>query len=138
MGCLRAAPRLHKAIAITHKGKIMNMHDILKNTNRGHRLLTKTLADKLPAQYATEGMPLAEKMAIIKFFTPAGSWTWYGIEFDPEIRCFFGLVDGFECEFGYFSLDELESMGGAINRDLHFRPTKIKDLPEYRNKILAA
>ncbi len=37
---------------------------------------------------------------------------------------FFGLVDGFERELGYFSLSELESVHGpygvGIERDLYF------------------
>lgn len=60
---------------------------------------------------------------IVKFFTPTSSWTWYATEFDGE-DMFFGLVDGFEKEFGYFSLSELESIDGphgvGIERDLYF------------------
>jgi hypothetical protein len=49
--------------------------------------------------------------------------TWYATEFDGE-DLFFGLVDGLEKEFGYFSLSELESVDGpfgvGIERDLYF------------------
>ena len=44
---------------------------------------------------------------------------------------FYGLVEGFETEWGYFSLDELESVNGPfglkIERDLHFEPRKVGD-----------
>lgn len=45
---------------------------------------------------------------------------------------FFGLVDGFEKELGYFSLSELESVKGPlglkIERDLYFKPTTLKKI----------
>jgi hypothetical protein len=95
------------------------------------KLLTQELRKKLPPLYATEQTPMAEKLAVVKFFTPWTSWTWYGVEFDGEDR-FFGLVDGFEREFGYFSLAELESIRGpaglTIERDLHFEPTRLVEL----------
>lgn len=94
-------------------------------------LLTKELRAKLPKLYATEGIPLEEKTAVVKFFTPDSSWTWYAVEFDGE-DLFWGWVHGLEKEWGYFSLRELESvrgpMGLAIERDLYFKPTKIKDI----------
>ena len=70
--------------------------------------------------------------AVVKFFTPWTNWTWWASEYDPEERLFFGLVDGFCKELGYFSLDELESVRGPgglrIERDLYFKPTPLKDL----------
>jgi len=96
------------------------------------KLLTKELSAKLPKLNETEGIPLEEKTVVVKFFTPDGSWTWYAVEFDGE-DLFFGLVDGFEKEWGYFSLKELQSVRGAlglpIERDLYFGQPKIKDLP---------
>ena len=69
----------------------------------------------------------------MKFFTPWTSWTWYGLEFDGD-DIFFGLVDGLECELGYFSISELESIRGPgglrIERDLYFKPTPLKKLQE--------
>jgi len=66
------------------------------------RLLTKEIANRLPKLYSTESIPIGEKVAVVKFFDPTGSWTWYGIEFDPKERLFFGLVIGHEKELGYF------------------------------------
>jgi len=95
------------------------------------KLLTKELRAKLAKLYETEDVPVEEKTVVVKFFTPDSSWTWYAVEFDGE-DLFFGLVDGFEKEWGYFSLRELQSVKGKlglpIERDLYFEPTKIKDL----------
>ena len=87
------------------------------------KLLTKEILKKLPKLYATEDVAPADKVAVVKFFTPWTSWTWYAVEFDGEDQ-FFGFVDGQEKEWGYFSLAELESIKGPfglkIERDLHF------------------
>ena len=86
-------------------------------------MLTKENRANLPALYSQENNP--DPLVVIKFFQPWGSWTWYVIEFDGK-DTFFGLVDGFEEELGYFSLSELCSVHGPfglkIERDLHFTP----------------
>lgn len=95
------------------------------------KLLTQALREQLPPLYATETTPMADKMAVVKFFTPDSNWTWYGVEFDGK-DTFFGLVDGFERECGYFSLSELESirgpMGLPVERDAYFEPTRLEEL----------
>ena len=94
-------------------------------------LLPKKVEALLPPLYSNDGLG-KEAIAQVKFFTPDASWTWYATEYDPIERVFFGLVDGFEKELGYFSLEELQSVRGplglAIERDLYFEPTKLKDL----------
>jgi hypothetical protein len=69
----------------------------------------------------------------VKFFYPDFSWTWYGIEFDGE-DVFFGLVDGFAKELGYFPLSELMANRGKwgleIERDCYFLPTPLSTLME--------
>lgn len=89
------------------------------------KLLTQELRRRLPALYAAERKQ--DPTLHVKFFTPWTSWTWYAAEFDGE-DLFFGLVDGFELEWGYFSLQELTSIRGPgglrIERDLYFKPTK--------------
>lgn len=96
------------------------------------KLLTKAIEKKLPALNATEETAIDEKIAVVKFFTPDSSWTWYGIEYDPIERIFFGLVDGFEKELGYFSLDELETVTGPlglhIERDMYWKPCKSSEV----------
>ena len=79
----------------------------------------------------TEDVPTDEKILQVKFFHPMSNWTWYGVEFDPDNQVFFGFVQGFENEWGYFSLNELEEVnvkGLGIERDRYFEPTKFKDM----------
>jgi Protein of unknown function (DUF2958) len=104
-------------------------------------LLTPELRAQLPPLYAQDGNPdafgsaVSERIAYVKFFIPGGSWTWYASEFDGE-DTFFGLVQGFEEELGYFSLSELENTRDylmlPIERDLHFQPTPIAQLRKRR------
>ena len=93
------------------------------------KLLTEEIKKQLPPFYSTEMVPEKEKVVVVKFFQPWGSWTWYGVEYDPKDRIFFGLVDGFEKEWGYFSLTELESVEGPfglkIEMDINFPPQPI-------------
>ena len=92
------------------------------------KLMTKAIENVIPALYEQDGLG-DDAIVHAKFFTPDGSWTWYATEYDPATRMFFGLVDGFDKELGYFSLDELEGVRGAlglpIERDAWFKPTKL-------------
>jgi len=94
------------------------------------KLLTKEILEKLPKLYTQEEKGL-DAVAVVKFFTPDSNWTWYATEFDGE-DLFFGLVDGFEKEIGYFRLSELQSVKGAlglpIERDMYFKPKTLKEL----------
>ncbi len=93
-------------------------------------LLTTALREQLPPLYEQDEKA-DDAIAYVKFFDPCRSWTWYATEFDGEDR-FWGLVDGHEEKFGYFSLSELQSYKGAlgigIERDTSFRPTRLGDL----------
>ena len=93
-------------------------------------LLTKEVLKKLPPLYSQEEKGL-DAVAVVKFFTPDSNWTWYATEFDGD-DLFFGLVDGFEKEIGYFRLSELKSVKGAlglpIERDMYFKPKTLKEL----------
>lgn len=88
------------------------------------QLLTEELRATLPPLYGQEG----NKNPIVhaKFFTPDSNWTWFVTEGGQEEEefIFFGYVIGFEKEWGYFALSELESVRGplglAIERDLYF------------------
>ncbi len=72
----------------------------------------------------------------MKFFDPSGRATWYGMEYDPAERRFFGYVVGPlgpDCdEWGYFSLTELEGIrcrfGLKVERDAWFKPTTFASL----------
>ena len=95
------------------------------------KLVTKEVAAKLPPLYSQEQKG-ADAVVVVKFFTPWTSWTWYATEYDPEERRFFGLVEGFEKELGYFSLDELEGVEGPyglrIERDLYWEPEPLREI----------
>ncbi len=96
------------------------------------KLITTELEQTIPLLYATEDTPLDNKMVYAKFFTPDANWTWYVTEYDPTERLCFGYVIGHESEWGYFSLDELESVRGPfgleIERDIHFEPIVFSEL----------
>lgn len=91
------------------------------------KLLTQEIKKKIPKLYEGDGT------AYVKFFHPLSNWTWYATEFDGE-DIFFGLVNGFEKEMGYFSLSELKSVkvkGLGIERDMYFKPQKVYDNENY-------
>ena len=93
-------------------------------------LLPAEIKEKLPKLYECEELGLLA-IALLKLFTPDSSWTWYASEFDGE-DLFFGLVDGFETELGYFSLSELKAargpLGLPIERDLYYQPKTLQEL----------
>ncbi len=94
------------------------------------KLLTKEIEKNLPL--LDETSKTEDPIAQVKFFTPDSNWTWYATEYDPNERLFYGLVEGFVTELGYFSLDELESVKGPlglkIERDIHFSPTPLSKI----------
>lgn len=103
-----------------------------QKAKRKHLLLTQEIRDTLPPLYNSEKHPEMEAIAQVKFFSPYSQWTWYAVEFDGE-DTFFGLVDGFEMEYGYFSYSELEAVtvfGGvpAVERDCHWSPRPVKEI----------
>ena len=95
------------------------------------KLITKTIAKKIPPLYAQDGKG-NDATAYVKLFTPDSNWTWYITEMNPETGECFGLVEGLERELGYFSLPELESIRGpfglAVERDIFFEPTPLSSL----------
>lgn len=103
------------------------------------KLLTEEIRRRLPALYATQNDH--DPIIQVKFFTPWTNWTWYVTEFDGE-DFLFGLVEGFETEWGYSSLAELESIRGPgglrIERDLYFEPTRVIAVPSLRKFVRAA
>ena len=101
---------------------------------RRHKLMTKELADTIPALGANENAAdYDDLLAIAKLFSPYSGWTWYVTEWNAETGLCFGLVEGFETELGYFSLDELAEVtvfGGvpAVERDLYWQPKTIGEI----------
>ena len=93
-------------------------------------LLTKANRRALPPLYSQDGKG-GDAVAVVKFFDPCGSWTWYATEFDRD-GLFFGLVDGLEKEMGYFSLAEIRGFKGplgiGIERDMYWTPKALKEI----------
>src|SRR3990170_4521762 len=95
------------------------------------KLLTEEIKARLPKLYSQDGKDPQDVKIILKFFNPTGYWTWYvteGEQAEDGDWEFFGLVEGFEKELGYFTLRELEhAKDGAtglralpIERDMHY------------------
>src|SRR4051812_22015413 len=83
------------------------------NHNGGYmELLTAELRAAVPRLYGQEREE--DPLVYIKFFTPWSNWTWFVTEGAPEGDdfVFFGYVIGFEEEWGYFCLSELEGIRG--------------------------
>ena len=101
---------------------------------RGHELMTKELGGTIPALYANEHVAdYDDVLAAAKLFSPYTGWRWFITEWDPETGTCFGLVEGFETELGYFSLDELAEatvFGSvpAVERDLYWKPKTIGEI----------
>jgi hypothetical protein len=72
-----------------------------------------------------------DALVVAKYFHPMSRWTWYATEYVPDDRVLFGYVCGFEDEWGYFSLDELEdvkgTLGVGVERDLYFMERPLID-----------
>ena len=110
------------------------------------KLLTKAIEKKLPMLY--EG----DKTAYVKYFTPWTGWTWYVTEAAASVKhadgtyshvklsdvtsdmavedvLFYGYVEGFEKEWGCFSLEQLKEVKGPfglkIERDLYWEPKEV-------------
>ena len=94
------------------------------------KLLSEDIAKTLPKLYEQDNKG-DDAVAYVKFFDPCSQWTWYAMEFDG-VDTFFGLVDGFEEELGYFSLAELQSVRGKlglpIERDRYFKPCRLSEV----------
>lgn len=102
------------------------------NTLRKHKLMTKELERKMPPLRSTEEQG-ADALVHIHFFSPYSQWDWYATEYDPATGVFFGWVNGFEGEYGYFTLAELENATGKyglplVERDLDWTPVRLAEV----------
>ena len=101
---------------------------------RGHPLMTKKLAETIPALYTSENVAGYDTvLAHAKLLSPFSQWTWYITEIDPATGQCFGLVEGLEKEIGYFNLTELAEttvFGGvpAVERDLYWEPKTLGEI----------
>lgn len=96
------------------------------------KLLTKEIAKKLPKLGTTDKQGW-DAVAQVKFFSNASNWRWFATEFDGD-DTFFGFVQGFDNELGYFSLSELQSVKHplfpipAIERDINWKPKTLGEI----------
>ena len=76
------------------------------------QLLPDELRQQIPKLYSQEKVTTSDKRVYAKFFFPAADWTWFVTEGEQEDGdfIFFGFVVGFEEEWGYFTLNELENI----------------------------
>lgn len=87
-------------------------------------LLPIELQNQLPKLYEQE--KTEDPQVYIKYFFPAGRWTWFVTEGERRGTdfLFFGYVIGLEREWGYFSLSQLKEINIhslTVERDLDFR-----------------
>ena len=90
------------------------------------KLMTKEIEKRIPKLYATENVPLAEKVVHVKIFNPYGIGTWLIFEYDPETKVGFGLCDLGCAELGYVDFNELSAVKVlgplGLERDRGFGP----------------
>lgn len=99
------------------------------------KLITKQIENRLAKHpiYSQDNKG-SNAIAICKFFL--GNFTWYVLEAEKQPTgdyLFYGIVDnGYEREYGYFRLSELESLRiwGClkVERDMYFDPVKVSSL----------
>ena len=129
-----------RAIAVGQTTAVEQAKKVITNDKiRGMKLLPKEIRETLPALGTQDGKG-GKAVAYVKYFTPSLNWTWFAISGEPVLDessrqqdyRFFGLVFGYEKEFGYFLLSELEEvrgpMGLPIERDLHFKPALLEQI----------
>ncbi len=110
---------------------------------RRHKLMTKELGATIPAIRSTANVEDSDDvLARAKLFCPYANWTWYLTEWDPRNGECFGLIQGFETEWGYFDLTELAEMTvfgkvPAIERDLYWEPKTIGEIRRESSRTAA-
>lgn len=95
------------------------------------KLMTKTLAKKIPALYEQDGKG-DDAIVYAHWFSLTG-WDWYCTEYDPEQRLCFGLVKGLADELGYWTIGQLEEVNEGrpfqiIERDMYWTPCKLSEV----------
>ncbi|NCS97740.1 MAG: DUF2958 domain-containing protein [Candidatus Pacebacteria bacterium] len=97
------------------------------------KLLTKELIARFEGVGSQE--EVQDPLVIAKFFNPSGAGTWLATEYESDSKIFFGFVSIFgdyNDEWGYFSLDELESYVGrfglGIERDRYLTEKRMSEV----------
>jgi hypothetical protein len=107
----------------------------VNRTKRGHKFFPDNLSD-VPALYATEDVPLRDKVIHLHYFL--GGSDWYICEFDKNTGLAFGFAvlnfQSQDSEWGYSNLYEQERLEldqgdeRLIFRDQDWLPTKFSDI----------
>ena len=86
-------------------------------------LMTDEMLKRVPELYSQEDIDVEDKVVHAAYIIPFRSnWTWYMTEYDRESGDAFGLVVGFEPEWGYFNIEEL--------KELHAQRLILEDFPK--------
>ena len=74
-------------------------------------LMTDEMLKRVPELYSQEDIDVEDKVVHAAYIIPFRSnWTWYMTEYDRSTGDAFGLVVGFEPEWGYFNIEELKEL----------------------------
>ena len=74
-------------------------------------LMTNEMLKRVPELYSQEDIDVENMVVHAAYIIPFRSnWTWYMTEYDRESGDAFGLVVGFEPEWGYFNIEELKEL----------------------------
>lgn len=97
------------------------------------KLMTEELAKTIPSLYTQEDAD--DPVVYAHLFSCLSGWDWYITELDGESGEAFGLVRGFEREWGYFSIPEMERANHAngfevIERDEYFVPMPVSRIAD--------
>jgi N12 class adenine-specific DNA methylase len=101
-----------------------------------NHLVTDRMRKMTPKIYDTEATSAKDKVVQAIYFVPFRSdWSWYMVECDESSGDCYGLVAGFEPEWGYFNLKELQEVGAQ--RLIDFKPRTFEALKdtELKNQL---
>lgn len=103
-------------------------------------LMPEELIEEMPALYDTEGEADEDRYVLAHWFSCVGGlagWDWYGLEYDKDEKTVYGFVHGYVDEFGYFSINEFESLNAVgfdvVERDLYWDPITVAELKQQYN-----
>jgi Protein of unknown function (DUF2958) len=88
---------------------------------------------RIPAFNTYDDAPILDDIPLVaKWFSPYNGWRWYAAEYDPDTDQCWGYVEGWEGEWGHFSLSEMQDAYRGklplIERDHYFSPTTLREL----------
>lgn len=93
---------------------------------------------EIPALYELEAKDPSEVIIPLRFEDLFSNWEWYvweaEIQEEEQDILFFGYVNGFEKEMGYFTLSQFSEVNSSdvprILPDFDFEPITLKELKE--------